>query len=57
MSGMMRAYIRGVDAVNFRVGRIAMYGIFVLMAILLLIIMSFTKLGTLKIENDSLVEE
>ncbi|MFT5796184.1 MAG: TRAP-type mannitol/chloroaromatic compound transport system permease small subunit [Ascidiaceihabitans sp.] len=35
MSGMMRAYIRGVDAVNFRVGRIAMYGIFVLMAILL----------------------
>lgn len=32
---MMRAYIRGVDAVNFRVGRIAMYGIFVLMAILL----------------------
>jgi TRAP-type mannitol/chloroaromatic compound transport system permease small subunit len=35
MSGMMRAYIRGVDAVNVRVGRIAMYGIFVLMAILL----------------------
>jgi TRAP-type mannitol/chloroaromatic compound transport system permease small subunit len=35
MSGMMRAYIRGVDAVNFRFGRIAMYGIFVLMAILL----------------------
>jgi TRAP-type mannitol/chloroaromatic compound transport system permease small subunit len=35
MSGMMRAYIRGVDAVNFRVGRIAMYGIFVLMALLL----------------------
>jgi TRAP-type mannitol/chloroaromatic compound transport system permease small subunit len=35
MSGMMRAYIRGVDALNFRVGRIAMYGIFVLMAILL----------------------
>lgn len=32
---MMRAYIRGVDALNFRVGRIAMYGIFVLMAILL----------------------
>ena len=35
MSGMMGAYIRAVDAVNFRVGRIAMYGIFVLMAILL----------------------
>ena len=31
----MRAYIGAVDAVNFRVGRIAMYGIFVLMAILL----------------------
>lgn len=27
-----------------------------LMAIILLIIMSFTKLGTLQIENDSLVE-
>jgi TRAP-type mannitol/chloroaromatic compound transport system permease small subunit len=35
MSGLMRAYIGAVDAVNFRVGRIAMYGIFVLMAILL----------------------
>ena len=35
MSAMMRAYIRGVDALNYRMGRIAMYGIFVLMGILL----------------------
>lgn len=35
MTGAMRGYIRGVDAVNRRVGRIAMYGIFVLMGILL----------------------
>lgn len=31
----MRGYIRGVDAVNFRLGRVAMYGIFLLMGILL----------------------
>ncbi len=31
----MRGYIRAVDAVNFRLGRVVMYGIFVLMAILL----------------------
>lgn len=35
MLGFMRGYVRGVDAVNYRIGRIAMYGIFVLMAILL----------------------
>jgi TRAP-type mannitol/chloroaromatic compound transport system permease small subunit len=35
MLGVMRGYIRGVDAVNYRLGRVAMYGIFVLMAILL----------------------
>ena len=35
MQGLMRGYIRGVDAVNYRVGRMAMYGIFVLMGILL----------------------
>ena len=35
MEGVMRGYIRGVDAVNFRVGRVMMYGIFVLMGILL----------------------
>lgn len=31
----MRGFIRGVDAVNYRLGRIVMYGIFVLMGILL----------------------
>ena len=35
MLGMIRGYIRAVDAVNFRVGRVMMYGIFVLMGILL----------------------
>ena len=35
MSGMMRRYISVVDAVNYRIGRVMMYGIFVLMAILL----------------------
>jgi TRAP-type mannitol/chloroaromatic compound transport system permease small subunit len=33
--GILRRYIRVVDAVNYRVGRIVMYGIFVMMAILL----------------------
>lgn len=31
----MRGYIAGVDAVNHRIGRIAMYGIFALMGVLL----------------------
>ncbi len=35
MRGVMRGYIRAVDAVNHRIGRIVMYGIFVLMGILL----------------------
>jgi TRAP-type mannitol/chloroaromatic compound transport system permease small subunit len=35
MSGVMRSYIQAVDAVNYRVGRVVMYGIFLLMAILL----------------------
>ncbi len=35
MRGLMYGYIRAVEAVNFRVGRIMMYGIFVLMGILL----------------------
>ncbi len=35
MTGLMRAFIRMVDAVNYRVGRVAMYGIFLLMGILL----------------------
>lgn len=35
MFGVMRAFIRSVDAVNYRLGRVIMYGIFVLMGILL----------------------
>lgn len=35
MQTLMRRYIRYVDAVNHRIGRIMMYGIFVMMAILL----------------------
>lgn len=35
MSGLIRGYIQAVDAVNYRVGRLIMYLIFVLMGILL----------------------
>jgi TRAP-type mannitol/chloroaromatic compound transport system permease small subunit len=35
MSALIRGYIRTVDAVNYRVGRLIMYFIFVLMGILL----------------------
>ncbi|MGX9353223.1 TRAP transporter small permease subunit [Shimia sp. W99] len=35
MIGLMRGYVGVVDAVNLRIGRLAMYGIFVLMGILL----------------------
>lgn len=35
MQRLMRTFIGGVDAVNYRLGRIVMYGIFVLMGILL----------------------
>ena len=35
MLSELQGYIRAVDAVNYRVGRIAMYGIFVLMGVLL----------------------
>lgn len=35
MSGLIRGYIQAVDAVNYRVGRLIMYFIFVLMGILL----------------------
>ena len=31
----LRSYIRVVDEVNYRIGRIAMYGLFAMMAILL----------------------
>ncbi len=35
MQKLMRGFIRGVDALNYRLGRFVMYGIFVLMGILL----------------------
>ncbi len=35
MLGLLQRYIRVVDTVNYRVGRVVMYGIFVLMGILL----------------------
>lgn len=35
MPGWLVAYVRGVEAVNYRLGRIAMYLLFVIMAILL----------------------
>jgi len=35
MRGALRSYVRVVESVNFRIGRVAMYGIFVLMGILL----------------------
>lgn len=35
MTGFMRGYVRVVDGVNYHIGRVIMYGIFVMMAILL----------------------
>jgi len=35
MPAFMRHYVRVVDAVNYRIGRVMMYGIFVMVAILL----------------------
>ena len=35
MLNLARGYIRVVDAVNYRIGRVMMYGIFVMMAILM----------------------
>ena len=44
MTGFMKRYVRIVDAFNYRVGRVVMYGIFVMMAILLW--STFTKVGS-----------
>ena len=41
MLGLMNRFISVVDAVNYRVGRITMYGIFVLMGILLWWLITF----------------
>ena len=35
MNRVMAIYVRVVDAVNYRIGRIMMYGLFVMMAVLL----------------------
>lgn len=35
MIGVLKGYVRVVDAINYRLGRIVMYGIFVMVAILL----------------------
>ena len=35
MINLIKHYVRTVDAVNYRIGRIVMYGIFVMIAILL----------------------
>ena len=35
MNGFLRRYVRVVDAMNYRLGRIIMYGIFVMIAVLL----------------------
>ncbi|PWR04476.1 C4-dicarboxylate ABC transporter [Meridianimarinicoccus roseus] len=35
MTGALRGFVRVVDGVNYRIGRVVMYGIFVIMAILL----------------------
>ncbi|MFP1643134.1 TRAP transporter small permease subunit [Pontitalea aquivivens] len=43
MPGWARAYVRAVEAVNYRVGRVAMYLLFVIMGILLW--SSITKIG------------
>ena len=56
---LARAYIRVVDAVNYRVGRIMMYGIFVMIGILLWSSISKTfflpSLWTLEIAQFALV--
>ncbi|MCY3873660.1 MAG: TRAP transporter small permease subunit [Rhodobacteraceae bacterium] len=35
MPGIVRAYVRVVDAINYRIGRLIMYGIFVMVGVLL----------------------
>ena len=35
MPGIVRTYVRVVDAINYRIGRLIMYGIFVMVGVLL----------------------
>lgn len=55
----MRSYIRVVDAINYRVGRVIMYGIFVMIAVLLWSSISKTfflpSLWTLEIAQFAMV--
>ncbi|MBV1866682.1 MAG: TRAP transporter small permease subunit [Marinosulfonomonas sp.] len=59
MRQIARRYIRVVDAVNYRIGRVMMYGIFVMMAILLWSSISKTfflpSLWTLEIAQFAMV--
>ena len=59
MIGFMRQYVRIVDAVNYRLGRIIMYGIFVMIGVLLWSSISKTfflpSLWTLEIAQFSMV--
>lgn len=59
MHGLARTYVRVVDAVNYRIGRVMMYGIFVMMAILLWSSISKTfflpSLWTLEIAQFAMV--
>lgn len=44
MTGAMKAYVRWIDRINYLIGRVVMYGIFVMMGILLW--STFTKVGS-----------
>ncbi|TCM86541.1 TRAP transporter small permease subunit [Rhodovulum steppense] len=59
MTALMRAYVRIVDGVNYHIGRVVMYGIFVMMGILLWSSISKTfflpSLWTLEMAQFSLV--
>ena len=44
MLGLMRRYVRAVDAMNYRIGRVMMYGIFAMMGILFW--STITKVGS-----------
>lgn len=59
MTRLAALYVRGVDAVNYRIGRVMMYGIFVMMAILLWSSVSKTfflpSLWTLEIAQFAMV--
>ena len=59
MPGWMIAYVRGVEALNYRIGRVAMYLLFVIMAILIWSsvtkIMKLPSLWTLEMAQFTLV--